>query len=415
MSDVKIAAEMTLFEVTEKYPETIPAFVENGFAHVGDEEKRTNQGKMVTLKQAMMMKGKDFDTFRGLLVEAVENSRESEDVTMNMSDDSQMFPSHGDIKVAGLLPCPVRLPLIEAFEQVRDDVEKKHDLKVGYRLAAASIGMDAVEKEMLRIKTQDDLPHLFLSAGFEAFFDHKNMARFKDKDVFIDRSWENTNADFAGIDLKDPDNHFSMISVVPAIFLVDKTQLQEGEEIPRTWKELLDPKFERRVAMPVGDFDLFNGILLTLYKHYGEDGIRGVARNLLKSMHPSQAAGRFAGRQEESPAITVIPYFFSKMAHMNPNVEIVWPEDGAIISPVFMLEQTDAPEGTKELADFFMSKETGTILAQRGLFPSLNPDVENPLPDNAKWLWLGWDFIKENDLGVLIPKLLDIFTENAEV
>ncbi|MCP4143968.1 MAG: ABC transporter substrate-binding protein [bacterium] len=415
MSDIKITAEMTLFEVTEKYPETIPAFVENGFAHVGDEEKRTKQGKMVTLEQAMMMKGKDFDTFRGLLVEAVENSRESEDVTLNMADDSQMFPSSGDIKVAGLLPCPVRLPLIEAFEQVRDDVEKKHDLKIGYRLAAASIGMDAVEKEMLRIKTQDDLPHLFLSAGFEAFFDHKNMARFKDKDVFVDRSWENTNTDFTGIDLKDPDSHFSMISVVPAIFLVDKTQLQEGEEIPRTWKELLDPKFERRVAMPVGDFDLFNGILLTLYKHYGEDGIRGVARNLLKSMHPSQAAGRFAGRQEESPAITVIPYFFSKMAHMNPNVEIVWPDDGAIISPVFMLEQTDAPEGTKELADFFMSKETGAILSQRGLFPSLNPGVENPLPENASWLWLGWDFIKENDLGVLIPKLLDIFTENAEV
>jgi len=415
MSDIKITAEMTLFEVTEKYPETIPAFVENGFAHVGDEEKRTKQGKMVTLEQAMMMKGKDFETFRGLLVEAVKNSRESEDVTLNMADDSQMFPSSGDIKVAGLLPCPVRLPLIEAFEQVRDDVEKKHDLKIGYRLAAASIGMDAVEKEMLRIKTQDDLPHLFLSAGFEAFFDHKNMARFKDKGVFIDRSWENTSSDFAGIDLKDPDNHFSMISVVPAIFLVDKTQLQEGEEIPRTWKELLDPKFERRVAMPVGDFDLFNGILLTLYKHYGEDGIRGVARNLLKSMHPSQAAGRFAGRQEESPAITVIPYFFSKMAHMNPNVEIVWPEDGAIISPVFMLEQTDAPEGTEELADFFLSKETGAILSQRGLFPSLNPDVVNPLPDNASWLWLGWDFIKENDLGVLIPKLLDIFTENAEV
>jgi len=397
MSDIKITAEMTLFEVTEKYPETIPAFVENGFAHVGDEEKRTKQGKMVTLEQAMMMKGKDFETFRGLLVEAVKNSRESEDVTLNMADDSQMFPSSGDIKVAGLLPCPVRLPLIEAFEQVRDDVEKKHDLKIGYRLAAASIGMDAVEKEMLRIKTQDDLPHLFLSAGFEAFFDHKNMARFKDKGVFIDRSWENTSSDFAGIDLKDPDNHFSMISVVPAIFLVDKTQLQEGEEIPRTWKELLDPKFERRVAMPVGDFDLFNGILLTLYKHYGEDGIRGVARNLLKSMHPSQAAGRFAGRQEESPAITVIPYFFSKMAHMNPNVEIVWPEDGAIISPVFMLEQTDAPEGTEELADFFLSKETGAILSQRGLFPSLNPDVVNPLPDNASWF--GW-------AGTLLKKMI---------
>ena len=160
MSDIKITAQMTLFEVTEKYPETIPAFVENGFAHVGDEEKRTKQGKMVTLEQAMMMKGKNFETFKIILVEAVENAKEEADITLNLDDDSQMFPSHGEIKVAGLLPCPVRLPMIEAFEQVKDNVEQKHDLKVGYKLAAASIGMEAVESEMLRIKTQDDLPHL---------------------------------------------------------------------------------------------------------------------------------------------------------------------------------------------------------------------------------------------------------------
>ena len=415
MSEITITAEMTLFDVTEAYPETIPVFVENGFTHVGDEAKRTSHGKMVTLAQAMQMKGKDFTAFRDLLVTAVDGHRSSADVTLKAPEDDRLFPREGDLRVAGLLPCPVRIPLIELFEPARAAVEEKHGLKVGYRLAAASVGMDAIEKEMARIETREDLPHLFLSAGFEAFFDHKNMARFKDQGVFTDRSWKETNPAFGDLALKDPDGHFSMIGVVPAIFLVDKRQLAEGEEPPRTWKELLEPRFEKRVAMPVGDFDLFNGILLTLYKHYGEEGVRGVARNLVQAMHPSQVAGRFAGKQASQPAVSVIPYFFSKMAAMNPNVEIVWPEDGAIISPIFMLEQAQAPAGTQELGEFFLSREAGEVLAHRGLFPSLHPEVQNPLPEGAGWMWLGWDFIRENDLGELIPRVLKVFREIAEV
>jgi len=415
MSEITITPEMTLFDVTETYPETIPVFVSNGFAHVGDESKRKSHGKMVTLAQAMQMKGKDFDAFRGLLTATIDGHRRSADVTLKAAEDDAIFPREGDLRVAGLLPCPVRIPLIELFEPAREAIERKYGLKVGYRLAAASVGMHAIEQEMARIRTREDLPHLFLSAGFEAFFDHKNLARFKDQGVFVDRSWSEGNPAFEGLALKDPDGHFAMIGVVPAVFLVDRRQLAEGEAPPRTWKELLDPRFERRVALPVGDFDLFNGILLTLFKHYGEDGVRGLARNLVQAMHPSQVAGRFAGRQASQPAVSVIPFFFSKMAAMNPNVEIVWPEDGAIISPIFMLEQKAAPAGTTELGDFFLSREAGEVLAHRGLFPSLHPEVSNPLPEGADWMWLGWDFIRENDLGELIPRLLGIFREIAQV
>ena len=346
---------------------------------------------------------------------AVESGRASEDITLQMADDSRMFPSEGDIKVAGLLPCPVRIPLLEAFETVKTEVSERHGISVGHKLAAASVGMDVVEKEMARIRTREDLPHIFLSAGFESFFDHKNMARFKDAGVFTDRSDETVNADFAGLDLKDPDGHFAMIGVVPAIFLVDKQQLADGEEVPRTWADLLSPRMEKRIALPVGDFDLFNGILLTLWKHFGDDGVRALSRNLMKSLHPSQAAGRFKASKGEVPAVSVIPYFFSRMAKMNPQVEVVWPGDGAIISPIFMLEQTDAPEGTRELGDFFLSTAAGEVLSHRGLFPSLHPDVVNELPDPAPWMWLGWDFIREHDLGERIPRMLEIFREGAEV
>jgi putative spermidine/putrescine transport system substrate-binding protein len=410
MATIKIAPEMTLFDITEKHPETIDVFVANGYEHVGDEGKRTVQGKMVSLAQAVKAKGKDLAAFTTLLENAVKENQAETDITLQtVEDESKVFPTEGDIRVAGLLPCPVRLPLLEAFDKVAKAVTEETGLTVGVRLAAASVGADVLEEGMNAIEDESDLPDLFLSAGFEAFFDKRNMARFKDQGVFVDRSWQKHSSLFDGYDLKDPDGHYAMLSVVPAVFLVDKTQLEEGEAVPQTWKEILGTRFEGKIAMPVGDFDLFNGILLTIWKHYGDEGVEAIGRNLLEGMHPSQAAGRFAPKGGKGPLVSVIPYFFSKMAQFNPNAEIVWPKDGAVISPIFMLLKKSAPEAAGRIADFFASKEVGEILSHRGLFPSCHPEVENKVPEEAPFMWLGWEFIRQNDLGELIPKVNDIF------
>jgi putative spermidine/putrescine transport system substrate-binding protein len=414
-TNTAIAPEMTLFDITEKHPETIDVFVANGFEHVGDEEKRKAQGRMVTLKQAVQMKGKDLEAFTALLENAVRENARSTDVTLDtVAPESQIFPTEGDIRVAGLLPCPVRIPLMEAFDKLSKEITAETGKSVGVRLAAASIGADALDAGMNAIETEADLPDLFLSAGFEAFFDKKNMARFKDNGVFTDCSWPTHNALFDGYDLKDPDGHYALLAVVPAVFLVDKTQLEEGEEVPRTWQDILGPRFEGKLAMPVGDFDLFNGILLTIWKHYGDEGVAAIGRNLLEGMHPSQAAGRFAPKGGKGPIVSVIPYFFSRMAQFNPDAEIVWPGDGAVVSPIFMLLKNSAPAEARRIAEFFASKEVGEILSHRGLFPSCHPEVVNQVPEQAPFMWLGWDFIRDNDLGALIPQVNDIFLKAGE-
>lgn len=412
MSQTMISAEMTLFDITERYPETVDVFVANGYEHVGDESKRRVQGKMVTLAQAVQSKSKDLGAFTSLLKNAVEANRQAGDVTLDVAkDENQIFPSSGDIRVAGLLPCPVRIPLLEAFDEVSRRITAESGKTIGVKLAAASVGADILDEGLRTIHTEDDLPDLFLSAGFEAFFDRRNMARFKEAGVFVDRSWGSHNELVSSYKLQDPDGHYSLLAVVPAVFLVDKTQLPEGSPVPRTWKEVLGPEYEGKIAMPVGDFDLFNGILLSIYKNFGEDGVRAVGRNLLEGMHPSQTAGRFAPKGGKGPLVSVIPYFFSKMAQFNSNAEIVWPEDGAIVSPIFMLLKKSAPPEAYRLAEFFATREVGEILAHRGLFPSCHPEVSNHVPENAPLMWLGWDFIHENDLGELIPKVNALFVE----
>lgn len=405
-----ISPEMTLFDITEQHPATIDVFVANGFEHVGDPLKREKQGKLVTLQQAVQMKGKDLAAFTALLEKASRASAALPDLTLAAAaPESQIFPTEGDLRVAGLLPCPVRIPLLEAFDKLSRRITAETGRTVGARLAAASVGADALEAGMRALHGAGDLPDLFLSAGFEAFFDKRNMARFKEQGVFSDRSWPALNHLFDGYDLKDPDGHYAMLAVVPAVFLVDKTQLAAGEAAPRTWAEILGPRFAGKIALPVGDFDLFNGILLTVWKNFGQEGVAAIGRNLLEGMHPSQAAGRFARKGAGSPLVSVIPYFFSRMAQFNPDAEIVWPADGAIISPIFMLAKSDAGPEAIRLAEFFASREVGEILALRGLFPSCHPEVENQVPEQAPFMWLGWDFIKQNDLGELIPKVNAIF------
>lgn len=413
-SDLGINPAMTLFEVTERYPATIAALVANGFEHVGDATKRITHGKMVTLDQAARMKGKDTAALISLLQGAVAQAATAPDLTLEMADQEGIFPTGGDVRVAGLLPCPVRIPLLEACDAVCRKVTAETGRTVAVNLAAASVGADVLDRALQSIHGVGDLPDIFLSAGFEAFFDRRNMARFRDKGVFSDRSWTGRNPLFADYDLEDPHGHYTMLAVVPAVFLVDRTRLGEGEEAPRSWAELLDERFTDRLALPVGDFDLFNGILLTIWKLFGDEGVAALSRNLQQGMHPSQVAGRFAPRTGDGPTVSVIPYFFSRMAGFNPDAEIVWPAEGAIVSPIFMLTKTEAEPAARKVAEFFASRAAGEILAHRGLFPSCHPGVENRVPDPAPFLWLGWDFILEHDLGELIPRVNSVFEKAGE-
>ena len=161
-----------------------------------------------------------------------------------------------------------------------------------------------------------------------------------------------------------------MIGVVPAVFLVDKAQLN-GEPVPRTWEEILGPRFENRIALPVGDFDLFNGILLTIWKDFGDEGVRGHRPQPAGGHAPQPGRGPVRAQGRQGPMVSVIPYFFSKMAQFNPDAEIVWPERRRGGQPhLHAAEGLGAPGGSRPDRRLLRQPEVGEILAHRGLFPS---------------------------------------------
>jgi len=241
------------------------------------------------------------------------------------------------------------------------------------------------------------------------------MGKFKSKGVFKDMTgFEHLNSDFDNeyIDLKDPARQYSIIGVVPAVFLVNTEELN-GREMPKSWEDILSTQFKNTVSLPIGDFDLFNSILLNIYKKYGEEGVEKLGKSLQRGMHPSEMVKSHM-KSSEKPAVTIMPYFFTKMIKKGSPMVAVWPSDGAIISPIFLLSKNSNSERVKPFVEFFSSKAVGEILAHNGRFPSTHPEVDNMISKEHKYMWLGWDYINSNNIGELIHKCENIFSRAVE-
>ena len=399
MSERKLDVNKNLYKITEKYPEVISVLVNKGFSQLGDPEKRKLFGKQISLKQAAQLKNLNLEK----LVEIMENEIDKRD----SRDTSQK------IKVSASLPCPVKIPLTEEIEKTESELNYTLELD----LKSASQGLEWLKNGFADIEDADGLSDLFISAGFDLFFDKDLMDRFRRRDVFKDETGiDELNKDFAdkGIDLLDPEGDYSVLSIVPAVFLVNKEELK-GREIPRSWEEIMSEKFAGSVSLPVSDFDLFNAILLNIYKKYGIEGVQKLGRSMQKAQHPSQMVKEGGRKAADQPAVTIMPYFFTRMAKRFPHMEFIWPEDGAVISPIFMLTKKDKADIMRPIIDLMASEKIGRIFSEQGLFPSVLPEIDNNLPEDAEFMWPGWDFLREQNPGQLLKELEEEFHKSVEV
>lgn len=391
----------TLYEITESYKEAIEVLALLGFENLRDENMRVSFGKAITLEAALRLKKIELESFESLLEEKLQESRK---------DKSSISNAMETIKIAGVLPCPIRVPLMEGFEHWL--AEQSFDFNLDYELKAASMGIGWLI-DQLKNQAVEDLPDLFISAGFELFFDKNLFGKYKAENLFEDYTGiETYHEDFENnaISLKDPNKQYSILGVVAAVFLINTEELK-GRKIPESWEDLLSEEYANSVSLPMADFDLFNAILLNIYKCYGQSGVEKLGKSLLKSMHPAEMVKSHIKAQNK-PAVTIMPYFFTKMVKEGGPMVAVWPKDGAVISPIFMLSKKEKKNQLEKIVRFFASKEVGEIFAHNGRFPTVHPEVDNRIEKDKKYMWLGWDYIKEHDITQEIRSCVELFNQS---
>ncbi len=378
----------TIFNITETYPETINVLVDYGFEKLQNKTIRQTIGKTMTLKTICETRKIDLSE----IVLAMNLA-----ITKNSKD---------KIVVKGILPCPIRIPLLDKI----NNYIATQDVNVDYTLPAASTGLDWLIKETAE---KQNLADVYLSAGFGLFFDRDKIGKFVKEGMFAEI--EHTyNKDFINesVNFKDDNNIYTILGVVPAVFIVNKKLLGD-RKIQRTWQDLFDKSYVGEVAVPMQDLDIFNAVLLNIYYKYGAEGVRKLGKATSKNMHPAQMVKNSV--QNQTPLVSIAPYFFASMLKENDDMVAIWPEDGAVASPIFLIAKKDNIEKSRQIIDFLASKEIGSVLSANGKFPSSVMGVENNLSADKKFMFCGFDFLMKNNIGELIANLENLFLGRVEL
>lgn len=391
-----------VYDVTENYPELIDFLAKQGFDKLTNPTMRKLMGKQISLESALKSKHYDLASFEQKMVDVIESGQPQDivDLSLDQQDTS------ADIQIDGILPCPMRIPLLDALNNWKE--ETKTD--VAFNLQSASMGIDWLHDKIAGIDKPSELADAYLSAGYDLFFGDDNFERFAKKEIF---STPELNIEYSDkfvneLKISDPNHTRYIIACVPAVFVVNTKTLGD-REMPKTWSDLMKPEFKDSLSLPVRDLEMFNAMMLGLYSKYGYEGISKLGANLLNSMHPAQMT-KLKPNLLQGPqwAVSVMPYFFTNMMEENPLVEIVWPEDGAILNPIFLTVKKSSIEKLKPFINFMTSNEMTNIFSAGGKFPSTLKSAPIEATTTNDFLWSGWELLQTED----IPQILKTASNN---
>jgi iron(III) transport system substrate-binding protein len=189
----------------------------------------------------------------------------------------------------------------------------------------------------------------------------------------------------AGVDrfaagFKDRDGfHYGLRATVNVIAY--NTKALSAAEAPKTWKDLLDPKWKgKMVTAHPGYSGVIATHVLALVNQYGWDYFKQLAQNRLMLVQSAVDPSGVVASGERAVAVDGGEYTFYQIKKKGNPVEIVYPKEGVplVVSPTAIMGSAPHPNAAKLFTDFSFSREIQQVMADsEGLYTG-HPEVKYP-------------------------------------
>lgn len=394
---------MSIYHILTEYPFLLKIFKQHRMGKFENREVLENLGPLLKLRTALSMISVNKDSFIELLNQAVLDNEAKADFTLADSPDRQK-----ELTMLALLPCGMKMPFNRAFNEFSAEYSKQMG-NVLHSLVEGNVNHElSYYAYMDSVTSIDELPDIIISSDINSFYHKPFRDNFLSKEYFVNLNSSPMNSDLEAIGFADPSKQFSMISA-NLLVLVTIDELMKDDTKPDSWRDLLKDEFRNKVIMRGQGGFFCNGVLLPFYRMYGIEGIKKLASSVYAGLHPSEMVKMIDSKKDDVPPMYIMPYFFAKKIKDKSRITINIPSEGAIISPVQMLVKKTAAERVQKITDFLCGKEFGQISA-KAFFPTTNSEVNNNL-EGMKLYWMGWDFLMNNDIGVLKKEIASVFNK----
>ena len=166
----------------------------------------------------------------------------------------------------------------------------------------------------------------------------------------------------------DADGAFTPIRISAMVIAVHNDKVKEP---PKSWKDLLDPKYKGMIAMP--DPKAAATALATvaaLTDKYGWEYWQKLKANGVVVSPTNEMREKFA-KGEYPITITMEENVLKQKMTQGVNAAVVYPEEGSILVPgyIAILKDSKNPEGAKKLVDWWLSKEGQSAMSLAYMHP----------------------------------------------
>ena len=177
---------------------------------------------------------------------------------------------------------------------------------------------------------------------------------------------------------KDAEGYWTGVRISNMIIAYNTAKVKP-EDAPKTFKELAEPKWKDKVAIPSpllsGSAYVAVGVLADKYKW---DYFSQLKANGAK-VEPGNSAIQNKLVTGEYLAGMILEENILKIMAKGEPIKVVYPEDGTIVipSPIAIFNSTQNPEAAKAVTNWWLSKE-GQAAIVKGWMHSVRDDVEAP-------------------------------------
>jgi iron(III) transport system substrate-binding protein len=183
-----------------------------------------------------------------------------------------------------------------------------------------------------------------------------------------------------GAGFKDRDGyHFGLRATVNVIAY--NTKAVPAAEAPRTWKDLLDPKWRGKlVTAHPGYSGVIATHVLALVHLHGWDYFKALAQNKPMLVQSAVDPSGVVASGERPVAVDGGDYTFYQSKKAGNPVEIVYPKEGVplVVSPTAIAAFAPRPNAAKLFTDYTFTKDVQQVLADtEGLYTG-HPEVTYP-------------------------------------
>jgi iron(III) transport system substrate-binding protein len=183
-----------------------------------------------------------------------------------------------------------------------------------------------------------------------------------------------------GAGFKDRDGyHFGLRATVNVIAY--NTKAVPAAEAPRTWKDLLDPKWRGKlVTAHPGYSGVIATHVLALVHLHGWDYFKALAQNKPMLVQSAVDPSGVVASGERPVAVDGGDYTFYQVKKKGNPVEIVYPKEGVplVVSPSAITAFAPHPNAAKLFTDFIFSRDVQQVLADTEGLYSGHPQVTYP-------------------------------------